>query len=708
MSARIRALFAVLAGIALLGAGLLGGAAPASAADPVPSWWIITGTLSPGSTNGSGTIPYHVTLGATVTYTDPRCVPISVSYHPNGVVNTTIGASTYASPPLSQWPTTTVSDTATTCHDSAGNPITGVTGARTRTYGDWTLDYSCQLSGLAVAATLSDPDAGLTDATGLVRLGDPTYLYGPAIVPDYQGALPASCQPYPAPTLALSTLPDPYGAPAGATVTLTGTGYVPGSAATITFDTTPSNTVPVGSPTVRADGTFAADITIPANAYQGHHRVTVNSPGSLTRTVILNVTAELSSSPTSGGFGSTLAVTGRGFQAGEPISVDLEAETSAYGLVLGEVTARADGTFTYTTDVLPRDLPIGPARLHAIGRYSQAAVPFTVLPPNDGQAMDTKAAAWGLGASTGPVSIAADGWESRTYQRGAVFYGLYRGTKSLIASRGAIRSEWLAVTPESGGIRFPESGVLGYPTTDEVSGLKDGGVYQLYEGGAIVWSPATGAHTSTGAIRARYAQLGYENGVLGYPTSDEAGGLKDGGIYQLYQGGAIVWSATGAHASLGGIRTEWGRLGYENGTMGYPTGEETGGLWSGGVYQMYQGGAIVWSPATGAHESTGAIRTRYSQLGYETGIMGYPTSDEIGGLKGGGVYQMYQGGAIVWSPATGAHASSGPIRTRYGQLGFENGRLGYPTSNIYSVPNGTAQNFQSGKITYANGSITVS
>lgn len=65
------------------------------------------------------------------------------------------------------------------------------------------MDSSCQLAGLAVATTLSDPDAGLTDATGLVRLSDSTYLYSPAIVPDYQGALPASWPPYRAQGLAL-------------------------------------------------------------------------------------------------------------------------------------------------------------------------------------------------------------------------------------------------------------------------------------------------------------------------------------------------------------------------------------------------------------------------------------------------------------------------------------------------------------------------
>jgi uncharacterized protein with LGFP repeats len=360
---------------------------------------------------------------------------------------------------------------------------------------------------------------------------------------------------------------------------------------------------------------------------------------------------------------------------------------------------------TYTA-VLGYGFPAGSAWLTAGGGYSEAEVPFTVVQRDEGQAMDAKAAAWGFGSATGPVSNFGDGGTYRTYQRGAVVDG---HSQYLYISRGAIRTEWLALAPVYNGAQLPGSSVLGYPAGDEVAGLRDGGVYQLYARGAIVWSPATGAHTSTGAIRTRYSQFGYENGALGYPTTDEAGGLKGGGVYQLYQGGAIVWSpATGAHASLGGIRAEWSHLGYENGTMGYPTGEETGGLWNGGVYQMYQGGAIVWSPATGAHESTGAIRTRYAQLGYETGVLGYPTSDETGGLKGGGVHQLYQGGAVIWSPATGAHESTGPIRTAWQSTGSENGRLGYPTSNIYTVPGGTAQNFQGGKISYVNGATTVS
>lgn len=152
-----------------------------------------------------------------------------------------------------------------------------------------------------------------------------------------------------------------------------------------------------------------------------------------------------------------------------------------------------------------------------------------------------------------------------------------------------------------------------------------------------------------GGIRSTYSASGYENGVLGYPTSDEVGGLKNGGVYQSYQGGAIVWSsASGAHVSAGAIRTAYAASGYEIGRLGYPTSNENTGLINGGVYQMYQGGVIYWSPASGAHISSDGIRSIYASTGYERGRLGYPTSNEYV-TSPGHVSQNYQGGAIKWS-----------------------------------------------------------
>jgi hypothetical protein len=141
------------------------------------------------------------------------------------------------------------------------------------------------------------------------------------------------------------------------------------------------------------------------------------------------------------------------------------------------------------------------------------------------------------------------------------------------------------------------NGALGAATTPEVYGLKDNGGYQCFERGCILYSPATGAHISVGAIRGLWAATGFENGGLGYPVTDEVAGLRDGGVYQNYQGGAIIWSpATGAHISVGAIRSIWASTGYESGRLGYPTSDEYTTGKDGSMAQNYQGGIVHWSP----------------------------------------------------------------------------------------------------------------
>ncbi|MDT0168094.1 Ig-like domain-containing protein [Pseudarthrobacter sp. BRE9] len=288
----------------------------------------------------------------------------------------------------------------------------------------------------------------------------------------------------------------------------------------------------------------------------------------------------------------------------------------------------------------------------------------------------------------------------------ATIKGGTSGVKDIAGNALAVDRTWTFTT--AGSAQTPIAakaaslnGALGAATTGEVYGLKDNGGYQCFERGCILWSPATGAHISVGAIRGLWAATGFENGRLGYPVTDEVGGLRDGGVYQNYQGGAIIWSpVTGAHISVGAIRGLWAATGFENGRLGYPTTDEVGGLRDGGVYQNYQGGAIIWSPVTGAHISVGAIRGLWAATGFENGRLGYPTTDEVGGLRDGGVYQNYQGGAIIWSPVTGAHISVGAIRSIWASTGFESGRLGYPTSDEYATGNdgSVAQNYQGGVI----------
>ncbi|MGO4189237.1 hypothetical protein [Pseudarthrobacter sp. TAF60_1] len=207
-----------------------------------------------------------------------------------------------------------------------------------------------------------------------------------------------------------------------------------------------------------------------------------------------------------------------------------------------------------------------------------------------------------------------------------------------------------------------------------------------------------------GAISAKYAQTGGPAGGMGSPTSDEIGGLKNGGAFQNYQGGAIIWSpATGARISRGAIRGAWASQNFEYGPLGYPTSDEVGGLRAGGVFQNYEGGAILWSPASGAHISSGPIRDKYATLGFENSGLGYPVTEVITGMKEGGTFQNYQGGAIIWHPSYGARLSVGAIRNVWASQNFEHGPLGFPTTDEYAAPSGLAQNYQGGVIYFTPG-----
>ncbi|WP_104182060.1 Ig-like domain-containing protein [Arthrobacter sp. B0490] len=248
--------------------------------------------------------------------------------------------------------------------------------------------------------------------------------------------------------------------------------------------------------------------------------------------------------------------------------------------------------------------------------------------------------------------------------------------------------------------RTPGLGAAGGPV---VCGLKDGGCYQAFQGGDVHYSPATGAQATYGAIRARWGSLGYENGKLGYPVAGEVCGLKDGGCYQAFQGGDVHYSpATGAQATYGAIRARWGSLGYENGKLGYPVAGEVCGLKDGGCYQAFQGGDVHYSPATGAQATYGAIRARWGSQGYENGSLGYPIRNEAGGLRNGGAYQTFQGGSVHWSPVTGAWITRGAIQSKWASQGWESGRLGYPISNEFRLSaTVVAQDYQGGRITWS-------
>jgi len=180
----------------------------------------------------------------------------------------------------------------------------------------------------------------------------------------------------------------------------------------------------------------------------------------------------------------------------------------------------------------------------------------------------------------------------------------------------------------------------------------DGGKAQDFRGGTIYWSAATGAHAVIGDILAHYKALGGPSSGLGYPITDELPTPDGVGRYNHFSradGASIYWSpSTGAWAIQGAIRDKWASLGWETG-LGYPITDELATPDGVGRYNHFSNAAsIYWSPSTGAQEIYGAIRDRWAALGWERSYLGYPTSGEFS--YDGGRRNNFQNGYIQWYP----------------------------------------------------------
>ena len=250
------------------------------------------------------------------------------------------------------------------------------------------------------------------------------------------------------------------------------------------------------------------------------------------------------------------------------------------------------------------------------------------------------------------------------------------------------------------------AGFLGVAVTPENVAPDGIGRYRHYQGGSIYWSPATRAHEVHGAIRGKWSSLGWERSFLGYPLTDETTTPDGVGRFNHFQGGSIYWTpGTAAHEVHGAIRGKWSSLGWERSFLGYPLTDESTTPDGIGRYNHFQGGSVYWTPGTGAHEVHGAIRGKWSSLGWERSFLGYPLTDETTTPDGVGRYNHFQGGSVYWTPGTGAHEVHGAIRGRWSSLGWERSFLGYPTSDELATEDGTGRysEFQHGSIYWSPG-----
>lgn len=182
------------------------------------------------------------------------------------------------------------------------------------------------------------------------------------------------------------------------------------------------------------------------------------------------------------------------------------------------------------------------------------------------------------------------------YENGAIFWRRDLGAWWV---HGAIYDKYRALEAEAG--------FLGYPITDETATADERGRFNHFERGSIYWHPVTGAFEVHGDIRAKWQSLGSE--AFGYPVTDETKTPDGLGRFNHFRDvrrvtstadASIYWTPnTGAQVIYGAIRKRWAELGWENSYLGYPVTDES--PWTDpekqkpGRVSHFQRGAIAWT-----------------------------------------------------------------------------------------------------------------
>ncbi|GAA1882082.1 N-acetylmuramoyl-L-alanine amidase [Williamsia serinedens] len=126
------------------------------------------------------------------------------------------------------------------------------------------------------------------------------------------------------------------------------------------------------------------------------------------------------------------------------------------------------------------------------------------------------------------------------------------------------------------------------------------------------------------------------------------------GAFVAYENAHIYWKR-GATAAFpvphGGLFETWGTdYGYENGRLGYPTRPFT--KLKDGAVQAFEGGTLLRKDgATRGFDVHGRIGDTYRDLGWENSRLGYPTSVETPVPGTDNIVQHFEHGDLTWSPS---------------------------------------------------------
>ncbi|WP_221585425.1 hypothetical protein [Microbacterium sp. G2-8] len=248
----------------------------------------------------------------------------------------------------------------------------------------------------------------------------------------------------------------------------------------------------------------------------------------------------------------------------------------------------------------------------------------------------------------------------------------------------------------------------GYGVGDSCSAYGNRNFYNYY---TDWFGPTRGSagpdYPVTGAIGTKWRALGGIKGTLGQPTARQVCGLaRHDGCYQRFEGGAIHWSSkTGAHYTSGAIKSRWNSLSSQNGRLGYPTSDPRCGLEQGGCAQRFEKGRVHWTSGTGAHSTTNSILQKWRASGWQAGELGYPTKERWCNASSTVCTQQFQYGKVHWLKGHGTYMTTRTIHDRWNATGKGSGSLRQPTSDRRCglEDGGCAQRFQGGRIHWTSG-----
>ena len=225
------------------------------------------------------------------------------------------------------------------------------------------------------------------------------------------------------------------------------------------------------------------------------------------------------------------------------------------------------------------------------------------------------------------------------FDKGSIYWSAASGARALVGPMAT------AFTAQGW-----EAGPLGYPTAEAVPTGPRTGTYQNFQRGALYSSPGTGTFPVTGATYDLYRSLGFEGSPLGYPTA--AAVATATGSRQAFQGGEVHVAGGVARAVMGPVYDRWQATGGSTGPLGEPTSTQLPTSGRTGVYNLFEDGAVYWSAATGAHAMVGPVHSTWVGLGWEGSRLGWPTRGAY--AVPGGLRTDFQGGSITVATATGA------------------------------------------------------